>query len=146
MPPRRSPAEETNQGLDRAMARIGDRWSLLIVDALLDGPRRFSELEAAITGLAPNILSSRLRRLEEAGLVASSAYSDRPPRFEYRVSESGRELAGALRLLARWGDREAGGEGSGPRHQVCGTALEARWYCPTCARVTGSDDDDLVWL
>jgi DNA-binding HxlR family transcriptional regulator len=138
--------EEANGGLDRAMTRIGDRWSLLIIDGLLDGPRRFSDLEAAIPGLAPNTLSARLRRLEAAGLVASAAYSDRPPRVEYRVTESGRELAGALRLLSRWGDREAGGEGSGPRHQVCGTLLETRWYCPTCARVTESADEDLVWL
>lgn len=143
---RRERAEGLNRGLDRAMTRVGDRWSLLVVDALLDGPRRFSELQESIPGLAPNVLSARLRRLEEAGLVAASAYSDRPPRFEYRVSESGRELAGALRLLARWGARQAGGEGDGPRHEVCGTALEARWWCPTCAHVADSPDDGLVWL
>jgi DNA-binding HxlR family transcriptional regulator len=138
--------EEANRGLDRAMTSIGDRWSLLIIDGLLDGPRRFSDLEAAIPGLAPNTLSARLRRLEGAGLIASAAYSDRPPRVEYRVTESGRELAGALRLLARWGDRESGTEGGGPRHQACGSLLEARWYCPTCARVTETQDEDLVWL
>jgi DNA-binding HxlR family transcriptional regulator len=143
-------------GLDEAMARVGDRWTLLVVDALLAGPRRFSELQADIPGLAPNVLTARLRRLERQGLVLAVPYSDRPPRLEYRITEAGRELAGALRLLARWGSRESGGagasadgaeaEGIGPHHRSCGTALETRWYCPTCARVTDTADDDLRWV
>lgn len=137
---------DANPGLDLAMARVGDRWTLLVIDALLDGPRRFSDLQEAIPGLAPNVLSARLRRLESEGLVTSVPYSDRPPRLEYRVSESGRELVGALRLLARWGARSSGGEVEGPRHRACGTPLEARWYCPTCEHVTDRADDDLHWL
>jgi len=133
-------------GLDAAMARVGDRWTLLVVDALLEGPRRFSELQADIPRLAPNVLTARLRRLEGQGLVLAVPYSDRPPRLEYRITEAGRELAGALRLLARWGSRESGGEAEGPHHRSCGTALETRWFCPTCARVTETPDDDLRWI
>ena len=98
-------------GLDAAMAAVGDRWTLLVVDALLDGPRRFSELQEAIPKVAPNVLTARLRRLEEQGLIAGARYSDRPPRVEYRVTEAGRELAGALRLLSRWGARDGGADG-----------------------------------
>ena len=119
-----------NSALDVAMARVGDRWTLLIVDALLDGPRRFKELEAAVPGLAPNVLSARLRRLEREGLIVAVPYLARPPRHEYRVTEQGRELAGALRLLARWGARATGGEAEGPRHRSCGTLLEARSVLP----------------
>jgi DNA-binding HxlR family transcriptional regulator len=137
---------DVTSGLDAAVAAVGDRWTLLVVDALLDGPRRFSELQAAIPRVAPNVLSARLRRLEEQGLVVGVPYSDRPPRLEYRVTEAGRELAGALRLLGRWGARDAGGEAEGPHHRSCGTALEVRWYCPTCARVTEQADDDLRWV
>jgi len=138
-------------GLDEAMARVGDRWTLLVVDALLAGPRRFSELQGDIPRLAPNVLTARLRRLEGQGLVLAVPYSDRPPRLEYRITEAGRELAGALRLLARWGSREsggdvAGGDVAGPHHRSCGTALETRWFCPTCARVTDTADDDLRWV
>jgi DNA-binding HxlR family transcriptional regulator len=139
-------ANYLNSGLDRAVALVGDRWSLLIVDALLEGPRKFSELQETIAGLAANVLSSRLRRLEQEGLVATAPYSDRPQRFEYRVTASGRELAGALRLLSRWGARTSGGEVEGPRHRSCGTPLETRWYCPTCERVTENADDDVVWF
>jgi DNA-binding HxlR family transcriptional regulator len=128
------------------MSRVGDRWTLLVIDALLDGPRRFNELTTAVPGLASNILSARLRRLEREGLVVAVPYSERPARYEYRVSAEGRELAGALRLLARWGARAAGGEAEGPRHRSCGTLLEARWYCPTCERVTEQADDDIAWL
>ena len=133
-------------GLDAAVAAVGDRWALLVVDALLDGPRRFSDLQDAIPKVAPNVLSARLRHLEHQGIVERVPYSDRPPRVEYRVTEAGRELAGALRLLARWGARATGGTAEGPHHRACGTALETRWYCPTCARVTDRADDDLQWL
>jgi DNA-binding HxlR family transcriptional regulator len=133
-------------GLDEAMARVGDRWTLLVVDALLVGPRRFSELQGDIPRVAPNVLTARLRRLEREGLVTAVPYSDRPPRLEYRITEAGRELAGALRLLARWGSRESAGAVPGPHHRSCGTALETRWFCPTCARVTDTADDDLRWL
>lgn len=135
-----------NSALDVAMARVGDRWTLLVVDALLDGPRRFKDLEAAVPGLASNVLSARLRRLEREGIIEAVPYSERPTRFEYRVSNQGRELAGALRMLARWGAQATGGEAEGPRHRSCGTLLEARWYCPTCERVTERADDDVVWL
>jgi DNA-binding HxlR family transcriptional regulator len=138
--------EAVTSGLDEAMARVGDRWTLLVVEALLVGPRRFSELQADIPRLAPNVLTARLRRLVGEGLVTAQPYSDRPPRLEYRITEAGRELAGALRLLARWGSREAGGDVVGPHHRSCGTALETRWFCPTCARVTDNADDDLRWV
>src|ERR1700730_9557123 len=101
---------DVTSGLDAAMAAVGDRWTLLVVDALLDGPRRFSELQEAIPKVAPNVLTARLRRLENKGLVVAAGYSDRPPRMEYRVTEAGRDLAGALRLLGRWGARDGGGE------------------------------------
>jgi DNA-binding HxlR family transcriptional regulator len=117
------------------LERVGDRWSLLLVEALLDGPRRFGELSSAVSAIAPNILTDRLRRLERAGIVVTEPYSSRPVRLSYRLGADGQELAGVLRLLAAWG---AGGTDPGDplRHLACGTALDARWYCPTCARVT----------
>lgn len=129
-----SPGEPSGSpGLAAALDRVGDRWSLLLVEALLDGPRRFGELEVAVPGIAPNILADRLRRLERAGIVRSTPYSTRPPRLAYALSADGAELAGALRLLADWGARSAD-RPEALRHETCGTPLEARWYCPTCAR------------
>ncbi len=117
--------------LAQALERVGDRWTLLLVDALLGGPRRFNELIEDVGGIAPNILTQRLRHLEREALLVATPYSERPRRFQYQLTESGRELAGALRLLADWGSRgDAGGEPL--THAACGTPLEARWYCPTC--------------
>jgi DNA-binding HxlR family transcriptional regulator len=133
----------TETALGAALSRVGDRWSLLVVDALLLAPRRFNDLQEAVPGIAANILTDRLRRLEREGVVVATAYSTRPPRMEYSLSADGRELAGALRLLADWGGRRGLG---GPdqheplRHAACGTPLEARWYCPTCSSAVREDE------
>jgi DNA-binding HxlR family transcriptional regulator len=104
------------------------------VGALLSAPRRFNDLLEDVPGIAPNILIQRLRRLEREGLVLAEPYSTRPPRFVYRLTQAGRDLASALRLLAGWGARHVP-DSPGPRHASCGTPLEARWFCPTCGTV-----------
>lgn len=119
-------------GLSEALASVGDRWTLLVVGALLEGATRFGELQQAIPEIAPNILSQRLRQLENEGLVLTQPYQQRPPRFSYELTAAGEDLAGVLRLLSGWGDRHRDGA-SEHRHATCGTPLEARWYCPTCA-------------
>jgi DNA-binding HxlR family transcriptional regulator len=134
MPPAAEPSP-----LAEAVARVGDRWSLLIVQALLGGTRRFNELLDELSGIAPNVLSQRLKHLEREALVVSRPYSRRPPRSAYELSAAGQELAGALRLLAQWGTQRGGG-GEAVRHEECGTPLEARWYCPTCARTVEDDE------
>jgi DNA-binding HxlR family transcriptional regulator len=116
--------------LEAALDRVGDRWSLLLVEAMLDGSRRFGALRETLPGIAPNILTDRLRRLEREGIVLARLYQERPPRMEYALTADGRDLASALRLLADWGSRR--GEADPLRHSLCGTPLEARWYCPTC--------------
>ncbi len=134
--------------LEGALDRVGDRWSLLLVEALLDGERRFGDLSDLVPGIAPNILTDRLRRLAQAGVLVAEPYSTRPPRVRYRLTADGRELAGVLRLLASWGAAHDAVDAHGPvatsaqagRHDACGTPVEVRWYCPTCARVI--DDDE----
>jgi DNA-binding HxlR family transcriptional regulator len=134
MPSEAMPTPTT--ALATALERVGDRWSFLLVEALLGGARRFNELHETLPGIAANILADRLRRLERDGVVLSTPYSRRPVRFEYALSADGRDLASALRLLADWGARRAS---SGPdpyeplAHATCGTRLETRFYCPTCA-------------
>ena len=116
--------------LESALERIGERWALLVVDALLEGPKRFSDLQETVPGIAPNILSQRLKHLEREAIVLARPYQERPVRLNYELTAAGRELAGALRLLAQWGARGSGQ--AAIRHVTCGSPLEARWYCPTC--------------
>src|SRR4029453_1782194 len=94
--------------LAEALNRVGDRWSLQLVDALLEGPRRFGDLEAAVGGVAPNVLSRRLKDLAADGIVVATRYQDRPPRYEYDLTPARRDPAGALRLLAQWGAARTG--------------------------------------
>lgn len=118
---------------------VGDRWTLVVVAALLDGPRRFNDLQAAVPAIAPNILSARLRHLEASGVVVAQPYSERPPRFVYELTAAGSELAGVLRLLADWGARRSG-DAEPARHDACGSPLEAHWWCPTCGRPVGLEE------
>jgi DNA-binding HxlR family transcriptional regulator len=139
-------ADPAPTALAAALERVGDRWTLLIVEALLDGPRRFGDLLESVDGIAPNILTQRLRHLEREAVLVSRPYSERPPRMAYELSAAGAELAGALRLLSDWGARHT--DSAEPlRHSLCGTALEARWWCPSCdlpVDEAEADDTQLV--
>ena len=131
--------------LSAACDVLGDRWSLPVVAALLDAPLRYGELQDRLPAIAPNILSARLRKLEAEGLVVSSRYSGRPPRFEYRVTPDGSALADAVRLLVAWARQRAGADHV-PTHDACGTALEVRSWCPTCAIPVSPRGDTPVFL
>lgn len=127
--------------LARAVGRVGDRWALLIVDALRHGARRFNDLLAEMPGIASNVLSQRLKHLEAEGVVLARPYQTRPPRHAYELTAAGRGLAGALRMLSQWGSADSG-DADHLRHGTCGTPLEARWFCPTCERAVADDEGE----
>jgi DNA-binding HxlR family transcriptional regulator len=131
--------ESARAALSDALTRVGDRWSLLVIAALLDGPKRFGELQQDVPGIAPNVLTQRLRALERDAIVVARPYSQRPPRFVYELSSAGQELTSVIRLLAAWGARAVGSE---VRHAVCGTPMEARWWCPTCEQLVGDEQGE----
>ena len=86
-----------------ALDLLGDRWTLLVIrDLLFLGKRRFGELLSSPEGIPTNILSDRLRRLEEGGLVEKAAYQLRPPRHEYQLTPKGMDLLPVLRTLVEW--------------------------------------------
>jgi DNA-binding HxlR family transcriptional regulator len=122
---------------------------LLVVDALSERPRRFGDLEANLPGIASNVLSQRLRHLEAEGVLIAVPYSTRPRRFTYELTEAGRALGGAVRLLAQWNADHGGGEPrrhDTPAHADCGTPLVARWWCPTCDRPGEPGPENLFWV
>ncbi len=88
----------------RALEIVGDRWTLLIIRDVALGSRRFDDLLDGL-GIASNVLTDRLNRLVAEGMLDRVRYSDRPERFEYRLTEKGRELGLALLALMQWGDR-----------------------------------------
>jgi DNA-binding HxlR family transcriptional regulator len=96
--------EGQNCSIARALELVGERWTLLIVRDTFLGLSRFDQFQESL-GVAPNVLSDRLNRLVGEGILERRAYSERPPRFEYRLTEKGRELAVPLLALMQWGDR-----------------------------------------
>jgi DNA-binding HxlR family transcriptional regulator len=103
--PGKSVAEpaRSNCPVARTLDLVGDRWSLLVIRDLLDGQKRFGDLLASDEHIPTNILAERLKRLERAGLLERVPYSERPPRFSYRLTAEGRGLGFAVDALATWG-------------------------------------------
>ena len=98
-----------------ALDLVGDRWTLLVMrDLLFYDKRRFAEFLGSPEGIASNILSDRLERLERCGLVERRQYRERPPREEYHATARGRDLAPVLRELIRWGKRHVPGTARKP--------------------------------
>jgi DNA-binding HxlR family transcriptional regulator len=117
---------------------IGDRWTMLILRDVFRGLRRFDELRVDL-GVARPVLSDRLRKLVDAGVLERVPYQDRPTRHEYRLSPMGIELSPALVALMRWGDRWLAHEQPSVvlYHGPCGTELEQGFWCRTCGTTFG---------
>ena len=88
---------------------LGDRWSLLVVRDLMRGKRRFAEFVASPEGIPTNILTERLQRLIDAGVIRAERYSEHPPRLQYALTEKGEDLRPVMRAMVEWGVRHAGG-------------------------------------
>jgi len=90
----------------RTLDLIGERWTLLLLrDLLLQGPRRFQDFQASLPGVAPNILSARLKAMEENGLIGRQLYSERPPRVEYLLTDKGKSLGPIVKAMREWGTK-----------------------------------------
>jgi len=89
--------------LARALALVGHKWTLLIIEDLLGGPRRFTEIQRSLESANPKMVTARLRELEAAALVSRTTYAEVPPRVEYELTERGRELRPAVEALRRFG-------------------------------------------
>ena len=123
----------------KSLEVVGDRWTLLVVRDLLSGPRRFQDFLGTLPGIAPNILSARLKLMEEHGLIVRESYSDRPPRAQYVLSEKGRELGMVVGALAAWGGRHVHKQ-TRLVHAGCGHPVSVGYYCPDCGEgVRGAD-------
>ena len=115
----------------RTLEVVGERWTLLILQELLRGSHRFTEVRDSLQGIAPNILSERLKVLEAHGIVERRFYSDHPPRAEYHLTRKGHELGIVAGALAVWGAKYLSDE-IVLAHTECGSQLRVVYYCPSC--------------
>ena len=112
---------------------LGDRWTILILRDAFRGVRRFEDFRKDLD-IARPVLTERLKRLVERGVLARHLYCERPPRYEYRLTEMGMALSPALVALMRWGDRWIS-DGDAPTvlvHQTCGHPLDQQFVCWEC--------------
>jgi len=123
---------DMNCSVARSIEVIGERWTMLVLREVFLGTRRFEDFRRRL-GIARNILADRLEGLVEAGILERRLYQERPERFEYRLTDKGRDLYPVILAIKKWGDRwEAP---AGPpvitRH-VCGEVIDPVPICPHC--------------
>ena len=122
----------------KSLDLVGDRWTLLLVRDMLRGPRRFQDFQESLPGIPPNILSDRLKHMEEHALVTRRLYSDHPPRADYGLTDKGRELGVVVGALAAWGSQHVHRQ-TALVHAECGHPVEIKYFCRRCAgRVPGA--------
>jgi len=117
----------------RTLQIIGDRWSFLLIREMFFGVRRFDEFQSNL-GIASNILTDRLQRLTEHGIIEKRRYQTRPERFEYRFTPKGRDLYASMIVMMQWGDKWLS-KGRAPlilRHRHCQSDFHARVICSEC--------------
>ena len=125
-----------------ALGVVGERWSLLIVRNVFLGLRRFDEIQENL-GIARNVLQSRLTRLLDHGVLEKRLYQERPPRYEYRLTDKGLDLWPTIVALMQWGDRYAVPD-AGPavliEHRGCGGAIDEHRVCRACGKKLSARD------
>jgi DNA-binding HxlR family transcriptional regulator len=104
-----SPARRSPCPIAASLDILGDRWTLLVVRDLFWGKQRYGEFQASPEKMPTNILAERLDRLERAGIVTSAPYQDNPPRYTYKLTAKGRNLAPILVAMVAWGKRHIPG-------------------------------------
>jgi DNA-binding HxlR family transcriptional regulator len=125
----------------RALGVIGDRWTVLVIRDAFLGVRRFEDFQASL-GCARNVLTDRLNRLVDEGILRKVPYQRRPLRHEYRLTRKGVDLWPVTVGLLKWGDRYLGPEGP-PRlvlHRDCDGEIDERMHCSRCGAELGPAD------
>jgi len=132
------PGSPSDSAIEHTLRVLGDRWSILIVRAALRGIRRFDDFCDDL-GIARPILTARLRRLVDHGVMTRVAYQQNPLRHEYRLTEAGIALSPVLVALVRWSEEHGGGPSSTTAlvHAPCGTELEQAFWCRRCRTTFG---------
>lgn len=132
----------------RSLEIVGDWWTLLIVRDAFMGVRRFDDFQEHL-GIARNILASRIRRLVSFEILERQLYQVRPKRYEYVLTDSGRDLKTVLFSIKQWGDRNLYEGKEHPlsiAHKGCGAEISVDIICPKCNEVLSDNHEKLDWI
>jgi DNA-binding HxlR family transcriptional regulator len=125
----------------RTLEVIGEWWTMLVIRESFNGVRRFDDFQGRL-GIARNVLAARLQRLVDHEVLERRQYQDRPPRWEYRLTEKGRDLYPVLLAMLAWGDRWTAGDDGPPlklTHE-CGNEPDAVLVCSHCGKKIDARD------
>jgi len=120
----------------RSLEVVGERWSILILRDLGLGLRRFDDIQKDL-GITRSVLTKRLRSLEEEGVITKNLYNEKPPRYEYRMTDKGRDLWPVLVHLMKWGDKyylDPAGRPTIMQHRDCGGEPDLHLNCDKCGQ------------
>lgn len=120
----------------RSLELLGERWTLLVIRDVFNGNRRFDSIRESL-GVARNVLSVRLQRLVDEGILEKRPYQERPPRYEYYLTEKGKDLWPVMVSLMHWGDHYLADEEGPPVvifHRECGGIVNDRRICEKCGK------------
>jgi DNA-binding HxlR family transcriptional regulator len=133
--------EGQNCSIAGTLELVGERWTILILRDAFLGVRRFDDFQRSL-GVARNVLQTRLARLVDAGVLERRPYQERPQRFEYRLTDKGRDLWPVLVALMEWGDRHLAPDGPPTilQHRGCSGRVTRRLTCSDCGAEVGSRD------
>src|SRR5436190_15008227 len=120
---------------------VGEWWSLLIIRDAFLGVTRFDDFQQRL-GISRNVLNQRLAHLVDHGVLAKVPYSEHPPRYDYRLTDKGRDLWPVLTTMRQWGDRYKAPDGPPLQliHATCGEVAEAELFCSVCGDPIGNGD------
>ncbi len=132
---------EEQSALALALDVIGDKWSLMLVSCSLSGVCRFNKFEDFL-GLNRNLLSSRLDKLVDAGVLEKHLYHENPPRYEYKATQIGQSLRAIITGLANWGEAHYVHDQAPFKiiHKECGQGVEVLSYCRKCERIIAGSE------
>ena len=130
----------------RSLEILGERWTLLVIRDVFYGKRRFDAIQEDL-GIARNVLSSRLARLVDEGILEKRAYQERPVRYEYFLTEKGIDLWPVMITMMHWGDRYLADHGAPVviHHKDCGGEVDDRGYCGECGERLTARDAFAAW-
>lgn len=132
---------DQNCSIARTLEVVGERWTLLIIRDALLGHRRFDEFQQSL-GVARNVLTDRLGRLIEGGVLVRTPYQTNPVRYDYKLTEKGHELRGVIFAMMTWGDKYVASPEGPPRvirHTDCGGSVTQQLSCERCGIVPAAE-------
>jgi DNA-binding HxlR family transcriptional regulator len=124
----------------RALAVIGERWTLLVLRECFSGARRFEDFQRGL-GISRTVMAARLGSLVDAGILERQAYRDRPERHEYVLTPKGKDLSDTMLVLAAWGNRHLAGDQGAlveHTHTTCGHVFRPVVTCSECGEAVSS--------